>query len=480
MSKNRDDTSKIMLLDARIYAISFPIILVQWALIHDLSQLESISVGHSFGLVIEMKIRTAMFTALVFALMTLPVALTSFDEVTHNVADFNEGSLRLDNSEGIRPETGIITSEIPTHTSSDGTLLTVYEYSEGTIQDRSSMSNESTTFYPQIFEIPAGWSTSSVTAICSEIFHQRNWITNSHFSDIANWYQQEYDPSGYLTEDYDSINDQITITRNQGGIAKYDYWGSWNQAVIINEGGTSTAQLNVSYRTTTTSGTNGQNAMPYLFVNGTLYELPTNGERFSVAQDWTTYSIDLPIEEYVFPGVLEIAVGIQGFANTQFQTTAVLYCDDILLTMETSRLAEVIDLRARDKNSPSNVVSFETGAGGNGYAQLTGFWSDQVELEFLANETSTEFTCDLYMPITMENHLLTNTYTVAAGSNATWLSEFTAREMPFPFSYWYFNVSIPRDWTIDFVNDPYDDIQLAGTTYYNATYDEISSVLTCD
>ena len=301
-----------------------------------------------------------MLTTLVFVLMTLPVVIGSFDKVTHNVADFNEDALDLDNPEWVRPETGAITSEIPTSTTGSGILLDVDEYAEGTILGRNSRSNESAIFYPQVFEIPAGWSTNSVTAISSNIYHLNNWITNSHFSDITNWYQQENDPPGVLTESYDSINDWITITRASGGKVQYDYWGAWNQTVIINEGGAATAQLNITFRITTSTGANGQNAQPYVFINGTMYELPTGGSRFSVDQDWTTYSIDLPLEGYVFPGVLEISVGIQGFQNTQFQTTGVLYCDDILLTMKTSRLVVVIDLKARDKNDPSNVVSFET------------------------------------------------------------------------------------------------------------------------
>ncbi|MHA2163763.1 MAG: hypothetical protein ACXABF_15195, partial [Candidatus Thorarchaeota archaeon] len=261
---------------------------------------------------------------------------------------------------------------------------------------------------------------------------------------------------------------------------KYDYWGSWNQSIVVNEGGTASATLNVTYKIDTTTGTNGQNAQPYLYVNGTIWELPTGGERFSVSQDWQTYSLDLPLALYSFPGTLDVALGIQGFDETQFQTTGTLTCDDVILTLRTSRLSEVTDLRARDTNNATNLVTFTTGVGGKGYAALNGNWTGNVELEFMANETGTEFGLELLMLLKKNTKLATNTYTVANATDVSWSSEFTAREMAYPFTYEYFNVTIPDDWTLITVYDAYDDLQLSGVTYYNATFYPSSSILVCD
>ncbi|MDF1539175.1 MAG: hypothetical protein P1Q69_09745, partial [Candidatus Thorarchaeota archaeon] len=230
----------------------------------------------------------------------------------------------------------------------------------------------------------------------------------------------------------------------------------------------------------TSSGTNGQNAQPYLSVNGIIWELPTAGQRFSVSQDWTTLSVDLPLDSFTFPGTLDIAIGIRGFADTQFQTTGILSADNISLTLRTSRLAEVVDLGARDADQISNEKTFVTGSGENGYATFSGNWSDSVSLEFLSNETGTEFNLDLFMELEKNSLLDTNTYTVSNGTLALWESTFTAREMAFPFTYYYFNVTTPNDWTISTVYDAYNDLQLSGGTYYNATYYASEGILLCD
>jgi len=378
------------------------------------------------------------------------------------------------------PETMYVTSDLPLSTTGTGFLLPVIEYANGTFVGRSARANESSTFYSQRFDIPEGWYTTQITAISSEMYHLRDWIQNGDFSSITGWLQDEYDIPSVVTENYDAINDWITIVRASGGKVQYDYWGSWNQTVQVIEGGAVSATLNVTYKIDTTTGTNGQNAQPYLYVNGSMYELPSGGARFGDNLDWTTYSVELPLSELTFPGNLEVALGIQGWAGTQFQTQGTLTCDNVTLTLQTSRLIEVVDLTTRDTDNPSNTVQFTTGAGGKGYATLSGNWTNHVELEFLANETGTEFTLDLYMHLMRNNNLDTNTYTVANGTDATWDSAFTAREMAYPFTSHYFNVSIPHDWTLESVYDAYNDLQLSGTTYYNATYYGAESILVCD
>ncbi|MCK5240807.1 MAG: hypothetical protein KAR33_14720, partial [Candidatus Thorarchaeota archaeon] len=321
----------------------------------------------------------------------------------------------------------------------------------------------------------------SITAISSQMYHLTDWIDNGEFVTSADpWvYDDSGDTAGVVSGAYE-IGEYISLTRVSGGKVKYDYRGSWNQTVSVTEGGTASATLNVTYKIDTSSGTNGQNAQPYLYVNGTVWELPTGGQRFSVNQDWTTYSIDLPLDTFTFPGDLEVAFGIQGWKDTQFQTTAVLSLDNVSLALRTSRLAEVVDLNARDADQTSNEETFVTGGGGMGYAEFSGNWTDSVTLEFMSNETGTEFTLELFMELEKNSQLDTNTYTVANGTIAVWQSEFTAREMAYPFTYFYFNVSRPNDWTISTVYDAYNDLQLLGTTYYNATYYSSEGVLVSD
>ncbi|MHA1934461.1 MAG: hypothetical protein ACW97A_04190, partial [Candidatus Thorarchaeota archaeon] len=402
-----------------------------------------------------------------------PISSTHEAAYDSNQPDMTIGDSSVDDSR-------FVISAIPTSTTGTGSMLNVIEYASGTFPSRTANANESTTFYSQTFDIPLGWHTTSVTAISSSMYHLRDWVQNGDFSSITGWFQNEDDNPGVLTENYDGINDWITIVRTSGGKVKYDYWGSWNQSIVVNEGGTASATLNVTYKIDTTTGTNGQNAQPYLYVNGTIWELPTGGERFSVSQDWQTYSLDLPLALYSFPGTLDVALGIQGFDETQFQTTGTLTCDDVILTLRTSRLSEVTDLRARDTNNATNLVTFTTGVGGKGYAALNGNWTGNVELEFMANETGTEFGLELLMLLKKNTKLATNTYTVANATDVSWSSEFTAREMAYPFTYEYFNVTIPDDWTLITVYDAYDDLQLSGVTYYNATFYPSSSILVCD
>jgi hypothetical protein len=312
------------------------------------------------------------------------------------------------------------------------------------------------------------------------MYHLTDWVTNGAFSSITGWNEYEDDPPGALSRNYDAVNDWITITRTSGGKVKYDYWGSWNQSATVDEGDAVSATLNVTYQITTTTGTNGQNALPYVFVNGTVWELPTGGQRFSVNQDWQTYSIDLDPGQFSFPGDVVIAFGIRGFKDTQFQTTGVLYCDDVSLTLRTSRLSEVVSLSARDADDTVNTASFVTGAGGKGYATLTGPWTGQVSLDFMSNESGTEFQAELYVPLERITTVDTNTYTVANNTQATWSSRFFVSEMGDPFVYRYFNVSIPNDWTLVDVYDGFDILQLSGITYYNATYYSAESTLLCD
>ncbi|UCE09271.1 MAG: hypothetical protein JSW61_09855, partial [Candidatus Thorarchaeota archaeon] len=371
-------------------------------------------------------------------------------------------------------------SDIPSSTSGSGSLLDVVEFSNGTYSKRIANANESTTFYSLTWDIPSGWSAPTVTAISSEMYHLTDWVTNGDFSTITSWIAYEDDPPGALTSNYDGVNDWITITRASGGKVKYDYWGSWNQSLTVDEGDAVSAILNVTYQITTTTGTNGQNALPYVFVNGTIWELPTGGQRFSVNQDWQTYSIDLDPGQFSFPGNLDIAFGIRGFAETQFQTTGVLYCDDVSLTLRTSRQSEVVSLAARDAEDTLNTQSFITGAGGKGYATLTGPWTGYVSLDFMSNESGTEFSAELYIPLEKTTTVDTNTYTISNATDATWSTRFFVAEMGDPFVYRYFNVSMPIDWTLVDVYDGFDILQLSGTTYYNATYYPTDSILLCD
>ncbi|MFW9918608.1 MAG: hypothetical protein ACFFED_03345, partial [Candidatus Thorarchaeota archaeon] len=380
----------------------------------------------------------------------------------------------------IKPAEQSFLSNIPTSTTGLGSLLSVKEYASGTFPDRTARANDSTTFYSQTYDIPEGWYTTQITAISSQMYHLTDWVQEGDFSSINYWAYENQDTPNVLSEAYDTINDWVSITRVSGGKVKYDYWGSWNQTVSVSEGGTASAILNVTYKIDTSSGTNGQNAQPYLFVNGTIWELPTGGERFSVSQDWQTYSVPLPLSQYTFPGNLVIALGIQGWAETQFQTTATLTCDNVSLTLKTSRLAEVVELEARDADQISNQESFVTGGGGKGYATLTGNWSDSIRLEFLSNETGTEFNLELLMHLQKNSHLDQNIYTVSNGTLANWNAAFTAREMAYPFTYQHFNVSIPYDWTMSEVRDAYNDLQLIGTTYYNATFYSSLGILFCD
>ncbi|MCK5151088.1 MAG: hypothetical protein KAQ65_04585, partial [Candidatus Thorarchaeota archaeon] len=352
-------------------------------------------------------------------------------------------------------------TDIPSSTTGSGSLIGLIEYANGTFPSRTAWANDSSTFYPQTFDIPAGWYTTSITAISSQMYHLTDWIDNGEFVTSADpWvYDDSGDTAGVVSGAYE-IGEYISLTRVSGGKVKYDYRGSWNQTVSVTEGGTASATLNVTYKIDTSSGTNGQNAQPYLYVNGTVWELPTGGQRFSVNQDWTTYSIDLPLDTFTFPGDLEVAFGIQGWKDTQFQTTAVLSLDNVSLALRTSRLAEVVDLNARDADQTSNEETFVTGGGGMGYAEFSGNWTDSVTLEFMSNETGTEFTLELFMELEKNSQLDTNTYTVANGTIAVWQSEFTAREMAYPFTYFYFNVSRPNDWTISTVYDAYNDLQL--------------------
>ncbi len=373
-------------------------------------------------------------------------------------------------------------SNIPSYTSGAGYLLDVKEYANGTFPGRTAYANNTSTFYPQTYDIPAGWYTTGITAISSQMYHTTDWVNDGDFPSTYYYYwtNEANDPQGVLSASYDSINDWVSITRASGGKVQYDYWGSWNQTVHVTEGGAASATLNVTFKIDTSTGTNGQNAEPYLYVNGTIWELPTGGQRFSSSQGWTTYSLPLPLTDYSFPGNLTIALGIQGWAGTQFQTTGVLTCDNVSLTLETSRLAEVVNLRARDASQTLNQATFVTGTGGKGYATLNGNWSNSVTLEFLSDEMNTEFNLELFMNLERNNHLDTNTYTVANGSEAIWNAEFTAREMAYPFTYYYFNISIPHDWTMSEVRDAYNDLQLQLTTYYNATFYSTEGVLFCN
>ena len=327
-------------------------------------------------------------------------------------------------------------AEIPSSTTGSGSLIGVKEYANGTFLERAGLGNETSTFYSQTFDIPAGWYTTSITAISSQMYHLTDWINNGEFtSTVDPWvYDDSGDTVGVVSGSY-NIGEYVEITRVSGGKVKYDYNGEWVQSVDVTEGGTASATLNVTYKIFTSSGTNGQNAQPYLDVNGTVWELPTGGQRFSVSQDWQTLSVDLPLDSYTFPGTLDVAIGIRGFADTQFQTTGILSADNVSLALRTSRLAEVVDLGARDADQISNEESFVTGPGGMGYATFSGNWSDSVSFEFLANESGTEFNLDLFMELEKNSLLDTNTYTVSNGTSAVWESAFTARDMAFPFKY---------------------------------------------
>lgn len=376
----------------------------------------------------------------------------------------------------------LILSEIPSSTSGAGTLLDVTEYVNGTFSGRRARANESSTFYSTSFDLPSGWSASQVTAISSQMYHVVDWVSNGDFS-LGNSTTPE-DWADYVDHTeanptYDSINDWILITRASGGKVGYDYWGSWNQTLSVNEGDAVHALLNVSYRITTTTGTNGQNALPYVYVNGTVWELPTGGKRFSVNQEWQVFSLELDPDSFDFPGVLTVAFGIRGFADTQFQTTGVLYCDNVSLTLETSRLPEAVSLMARDANEQLNTQDFITGALGKGYATLFGDWTNQVSLEFIANESGTEFTLELFVPLTQDVTLDSNSYQISNGTDATWESRFFVEEMGDPFTYYYFNVSIPEDWTLVQILDGFDVVQLSGASYYNASFYSGDSVLKC-
>jgi hypothetical protein len=372
-------------------------------------------------------------------------------------------------------------SDIPVSTTGSGSLIGVKEYANGTFPGRTAFANDSSTFYPQTFDIPEGWYTTSVTAISSQMYHLTDWIQNGEFVSSADpWiYDDSGDTVGVMSGAYE-LGGYISLTRVSGGKIKYDWRGEWDQTVSVTEGGTASATLNVTYKIDTSSGTNGQNAMPYMEVNGTTWELPSYGERFSVNLDWTTYSLDLPLDTFTFPGDLDVSFGIQGFADTQFQTTGILSIDNVSLTLRTSRLAEVVELSARDADQTSNVETFVSGGGGKGYAEFAGNWTDDVTLEFISNETGTEFNLELFMELERNSYLDTNTYTVSNDTVAVWQSEFTAREMAYPFTYYYFNVSRPNDWSISTVHDAYNDLQLSGTTYYNATYYPSDGVLVCD
>ncbi|TXT55092.1 MAG: exported protein of unknown function, partial [Candidatus Thorarchaeota archaeon] len=375
-----------------------------------------------------------------------------------------------------------IISEIPSTTTGSGTLMDVIESATGIFDERTAMANDSTTFYPQTYDIPEDWFTTEITAISSKMYHLTDWVSNGHFtSDASYWAANDQGDIGVIDENYDSLGGYIYLVRSSGGKVKYDYWGAWNQTVSVTEGGTSSAVLNVTYKIDTTTGSNGQNAQPYMYVNGTIWELPSGGARFSADQDWTTYSLNLPLDIYTFPGTLEVSFGIRGWAETQFQTEGQLSIDDVSLTLKTSRDPEVVDLRARDVNNPTNIVSFtKSPIDGKGYATFSGNWTNDVQLEFLSNETGTEFALELDMPLTRNNNLLTNTYSVSNGTVVTWESEFTAQEMAYPFVYDHFNVTLPHDWTVNTVYDAYGDIQLLGTTYYNATLYSNQGILMCD
>ncbi len=376
-------------------------------------------------------------------------------------------------------------ASLPTSTSGSGTLLHVKEYANGTFVGRNARGNESSTFYQQVFDIPAGWYTTQVTAISSQMYHLTDWTQNGDFSEpLATqtaWSYNENDLSNYISGDYDDVLDQASVTIKNIGTTKSDYYGSWNQTVDVTEGGATSAILNISYMIDVASGKNGQNARPYVYVNGSLWELPTDGNRFTADQNWTTYSLALPLSRFTFPGTLEIGIGVEGWDNTQFQTESSLYIDNVSLWMQTSRFAEVVNLRARDADNQANTEYFVTDSGdGKGYAVLSGNWTGDVTLDFMSNETNTQFTLDLFMHLERNNHLDTNTYTVTNGTAASWNSAFTAREMAFPFTYYYFNVSIPYDWTLSTVRDAYNDIQLSGMTYYNATFYSTDGILYCD
>ncbi|MFW9850211.1 MAG: hypothetical protein ACFFF4_13825, partial [Candidatus Thorarchaeota archaeon] len=427
--------------------------------------------------------RKLIFILCLATLFVLPGVLTT-PEGTPMMPITNDTAYDID--EGTNEQNSIFDqifsiSNIPSSTSGSGTLIGVKEYANGTFPGRSAGANDSSTFYPQTFDIPAGWYTTSITAMSSQMYHLTDWIENGQFTSSADpWvYDDSGDTVGVISGAYE-LGEYISLTRVSGGKVKYDWKGEWIQTVSVTEGGTASATLNVTYKIDTSSGTNGQNAMPYLNVNGTTWELPTGGERFSVNQDWTVFSVDLPLDDFSFPGDLDIALGVQGFADTQFQTTGILSLDNVSLTLRTSRLAEVVELSARDTYQTSNEEPFVTGTGGKGYAIFSGNWSDTVTLEFMSNETGTEFNLELFMELQRNSYLDTNTYTVSNGTVAIWQSEFTAREMAYPFTYYYFNASLPNDWTISTVYDAYNDLQLSDTTYYNATYYPSDGILLCD
>ncbi len=73
--------------------------------------------------------------------------------------------------------------------------------------------------------------------------------------------------------------------------------------------------------------------------------------------------------------------------------------------METSRHPEVVNLRIRDSNNVSNIVPFTTGEDGKGYATLFGSWSGEILMDFLSNESGTEFRLDVFVPITKMTEL---------------------------------------------------------------------------
>ncbi|MDF1539042.1 MAG: hypothetical protein P1Q69_09070, partial [Candidatus Thorarchaeota archaeon] len=160
-----------------------------------------------------------------------PVALNQQDSVYEN----NIGPSAEDNFLDRSP----ILAEIPSSTTGSGLLIGVKEYANGTFVGRTAYGNDTSTFYTQIFDIPEGWYTTSITAISSQMYHLRDWVENGAFSSTVDpWvYDDSGDTVGAVSGSY-NIGEYIEITRVSGGKVKYDYNGEWVQSVDVTEGGT--------------------------------------------------------------------------------------------------------------------------------------------------------------------------------------------------------------------------------------------------
>nr|MDO8099469.1 hypothetical protein [Candidatus Njordarchaeota archaeon] len=338
-----------------------------------------------------------------------------------------------------------------------------------------------------------GWSGSKLYTSILGLWDRRQWAQNTGFTTGSGnssppWYYREYDPgnldSGGWISGTPTSGQYVygSLPHPGGGYRTYyaDEYSAHNETVYVNRGSVLDAELSLQYYPTFISSFARGEFLVYVKVEGhlvwytdfkTIYDGGKVGKWNSVTknifQDVNgTNTFNMPADQNIM-----ISIGVwyhAALANYNFPASQNrAYFDNVTLTIKTQVKAEQILLRIRE---PSSGVSsgIASPSWGSGSGTLSGFTIGPAPLQttyyfdFTSNVTSPatgSFAANATIYVTRQK-----TATAAfenKGSNIEWSISLATAFQSYGQSFsttsytkYYFNVSVPSDWSLTTCQDP--------------------------